>query len=127
MLSLTTAAEDLDRLYPWLEAEAAIVPKPIRHAMHVAAEEAVVNAAKHAFAPGERGRISVTLDIASGSATLVIEDTGAAFDPVAAPVPERPAALEPGGLGLILLRHYCHDIRYERAGDRNRLILRFPL
>jgi anti-sigma regulatory factor (Ser/Thr protein kinase) len=127
VLVLTTAAEDLDRLYPWLEAEAAAVPTPIRHAMHVALEEAVMNVVTHAFAPGDAGRIGVTLDVSGGSATLVIEDSGAAFNPVAAPAPERPTTLEPGGLGLILLRHYCHDIRYERAGERNRLTLRFPL
>ena len=62
--------------------------------------------------------------------TFVVEDTGRAFDPSAAPVPARPASLldaEPGGLGLTLLRHYCSDLTYERIGDRNRLTLRFPL
>jgi len=127
VLLLTTAAEDLGRLYPWLEAEAATVAEPVRHAIHVAAEEAVMNAVTHAFAPGDPGRIALSLEIAGGFATLVIEDTGHAFDPVAAPVPNRPIALEAGGLGLRLLRHYCHDIRYERAADRNRLTLRFPL
>jgi serine/threonine-protein kinase RsbW len=127
MLLLTTGPEDLDRLYPWLEAEAANLPKPVRHAMHVAAEEIVMNAAMHAFAQDDPGRIIVSLEIVNGFAALTIEDTGAAFDPIAAPVPGRFAGLEPGRLGLVLLRHYCQDIRYERAGDLNRLTMRFPL
>jgi hypothetical protein len=45
-------------------------------------------------------------------------------------VTARPASLheaEPGGLGLVLIRHYCRDISYERIGNRNRLTLRLSV
>ncbi len=130
VLHLSTDAGDLGRLYPWLDAAASSLPGAMLHGMHVVLEEAVANVAMHGFAPGERGEITVRLDLSADAASLVVEDSGRRFDPTTAPVAERPASLweaEPGGLGLVLLRHYCRDISYERTGDRNRLTLRFPL
>jgi anti-sigma regulatory factor (Ser/Thr protein kinase) len=131
-LRIGTAPGDLGRLYPWLDtqAEARHLPKTALAGMHVALEEAVMNVAMHAFAPGEPGEITVQLNTSPDAAALVVEDSGHPFDPTAAPSPERPATMSdarPGGLGLILLRHYCREISYARIGDRNRLTLRFPL
>jgi anti-sigma regulatory factor (Ser/Thr protein kinase) len=132
VLHITTAPEDLARLYSWLEtsAEACHLPKSVLQGMHIVLEEAVTNVAMHAFPPGEQGEVTIRLQAAPGAASLVVEDSGRPFDPTAAPAHHRPASLleaEPGGLGLTLLRHYCRDIGYERIGDRNRLTLRFPL
>ena len=132
VLHLGPDPADLDRLYPWLEAAAAArnLPQAVRFGMHVAAEEAVANAARHAFAPDAPGEIAVRLCDLPDAAALVVEDTGRPFDPVAAPARERPASLRdarPGGLGLTLLRHYCHDISYQRIDGRNHLTMRFPL
>jgi anti-sigma regulatory factor (Ser/Thr protein kinase) len=130
MLRLTSAAEDLARLYSWLDAAAAEqgLPATILYGMHVALEEAVANVAKHAFPPGEYGDIAVTLRREPDAALLEVEDRGRAFDATAAALPARPASLldaEPGGAGLGLIRHYCHDLRYERLDGRNRLTLCF--
>jgi len=128
VLILTPGGEDLARLYPWLDERAAArrLPKPMLHGMHVALEEAAANAAMHGF-PDE---IQVRLCCSDAAATLVVEDNGRAFDPTVVSPAARPASLaetKPGGLGLMLLRHYCADVNYERAGARNRLTLRFPL
>jgi len=120
---------DLDRLHPWLDAVTAHLPNAMRHAMGVALEEAVLNAATHGYPPDESGEITVEARTTHDGIALVVEDTGRAFDPTTVPAPEPPASLadaEPGGLGLVLLRHYCEHIRYERAGQRNRLTMRFP-
>jgi serine/threonine-protein kinase RsbW len=132
VLTISTADRDLERLYPWLDEQDAVgnLPKATTNAMHIALEEAVMNVAMHGFPPGDPGEVSVQLDVSATSASLVVEDTGRAFDPTTAADRERPANLleaEPGGLGLTLLRHYCKDIHYERVGERNRLTLRFPL
>jgi anti-sigma regulatory factor (Ser/Thr protein kinase) len=121
---------DLDRMHPWLETEINRLPASVRHAMHVVLEEAVLNVALHAFPPGDKGEIVVRLQSRPDNAVLVVEDAGAEFDPTTVPVRDRPANpldVEPGGLGLTLLRHYCEHIQYERTGDGNRLTLRFPL
>jgi anti-sigma regulatory factor (Ser/Thr protein kinase) len=132
VLRIGVALGDLARLYPWLETEAASrsIPTAVARKMHVALEEAVMNVAMHAYGPGGRGEIAIRLLTAPDAATLLIEDTGPAFDPTAAAPRPRAASIEEaqiGGLGLTLLRHHCKDIAYERAGDRNRLKLRFPM
>ncbi len=132
VLRIGVAIEDLGRLYPWLDAEAAArhVPAPTVQRMHVALEEAVMNVAMHAYGPGAEGEITIRLVASADAAAVVVEDAGPAFDPTKAEPRPRAASLDeaqPGGLGLTLLRHYCADIGYERAEGRNRLTLRFPL
>ncbi len=129
VLSIGTGPEELARLYGWLEAEAAPfgLPPALGNAMHVALEEAVLNVAMHAGAPGG---VTVRLSVSDAVAELVVEDRGEAFDPLAAAPRALPASLEaarPGGLGLRLLRHYCRDIAYAREDGVNRLRLRFAL
>lgn len=131
-LKISTEVEDFTRFFVWLEE--AMRPRDLSeefmYKMQVAAEEAVMNVAKHAFLPGEFGEFSVFLTLLPDAAVLRIEDGGRPFDPVVAPMPTRPTNLDdakPGGLGIALMRQYCPDIRYERAGGQNRLTLRFPL
>ena len=119
--------DDLARVHPWLDAETRHLPVAMRHGMGVALEEVVMNVTMHG---GSSGAITVVMVSSTDAATLIVEDSGRAFDPTAAPAQEPPTSLadaRPGGLGLILLRHYCKDISYARVGERNRLTLRFPL
>lgn len=132
VLRLSSAMEDLGRLYPWLDEAAAEadVPAALRPGMHVALEEAVANVAMHGFPDGEVGRITVRLRIEPKAAVLVVEDNGAAFDPTTAELGERPKTLaeaEPGGWGLDLIRHFCPAAAYERRGGENRLTMTFPI
>jgi serine/threonine-protein kinase RsbW len=123
-------AADLDRLHPWFDGEARDLPDPMRHRMRVVLEEAVLNAVMHGFAPGTPGEITVQLRVSPDTASLLVEDSGAAFDPTLVSERQRPTSLleaERGGLGLTLLRHFCQDISHARVGGRNRLTLRFPL
>ncbi len=132
VLRIGVALDELSKLYPWLDAEATVraIPNALTQKMQVALEEAVMNVAMHAYGPGGDGEITVRLEMPGDAATLVIEDTGPAFDPTTAterPAPTSLAEARPGGLGLKLLRHFCPDIGYERVDDRNCLTLRFPL
>jgi anti-sigma regulatory factor (Ser/Thr protein kinase) len=132
VLRISAAVEDLGRLYPWLDDAAAArnVPGATVRKMHVALEEAVANVAMHAYGPDADGEITIRLFASPDAAALVVEDAGPAFDPTSARPRPRAASIEEaevGGLGLTLLRHFCRDISYERAGGRNRLTLRFPL
>jgi serine/threonine-protein kinase RsbW len=127
---LRLCREDVDRLHPWLDATTGHLPDVIGHAMRVALEEVVLNAATHGYPAAEPGEITVEAQPSHNGITLVIEDSGRAFDPTTVPSPKRPASLAEatsGGRGLILLRHYCKHVHYERIEDRNRLTLHFPL
>jgi serine/threonine-protein kinase RsbW len=120
-------ANDLERLHPWFDAVAQHLPQAMHHGMRVALEEAVMNAATHGFPPNASGEITVKLRISPNSVALFVEDSGRAFDPTVPPAPATLIDAEPGGLGLVLLHHYCHDLTYERVVERNTLIMRFPL
>lgn len=131
MLRLDSAnADDMERLHPWFDAVAGHLPQSVQHGMRVALEEVVMNAAMHGAAGDAPGDVTVRLRIAPECALLCVEDSGRAFDPTRAPTHRQPADLleaEPGGLGLVLLHHYCHDITYQRLVQRNRVTMRFPL
>ena len=122
MLRLTTSPADLGRVYPWLDDEAADdnLSEAFLARLHVALEEAVANIMMHAQTGG------FTLEYQSDAArvTLVITDEGLPFDPILAPVAARDEA-QAGGKGLILLRHFCKDLHYERGAGVNRLTMRF--
>ncbi|MDR3521628.1 MAG: ATP-binding protein [Acidocella sp.] len=131
ILRITNALADLSRLYPWFEDAAAKLglPKPLVQKMQVAAEEAVMNVAMHAYAPGSADKIEVRLSAMQAVAELVIEDSGPEFDPLSVAEKPQPASLaeaEVGGLGMKLLKRYCPDISYARLDGRNQLKLRFP-
>jgi serine/threonine-protein kinase RsbW len=123
-------ADDIERLHSWFDAISGRLPPILQHGMRVALEEVVLNAVMHGFAPQASGEIMVGLQITLGSAVLSVEDTGHAFDPTMPRCRSQPVDLleaEPGGVGLGLLHHYCHDLTYERVDDRNRLTTRFAL
>ncbi|HQT38453.1 MAG TPA: ATP-binding protein [Acidocella sp.] len=131
VLRVTTALADLSRLYPWLEGAAARLglPHPLVQKMQVVAEEAVMNVAMHAYAPGSGEAIEIRLSAASAVAELAVEDSGPEFNPLMAAEKPRPASLvdaQPGGLGIKLVKRYCQDISYTRQNGHNLLTLRFP-
>ena len=126
----STNASEIERLHPWFDCAARNLPPVVQHGMRIALEEAVMNAASHGVVPGGQGEISVQLRIAPDCATIFVKDSGLPFDPSVSLQRVQPSSLheaEPGGLGLVLLHHFCPDINYARVGERNILTLRFPL
>lgn len=131
-IEISTKAADFTRFYAWLEAamQDFAIDDALLYKLHVVAEEAVMNVTRYAFPAGEAGICSVRLNLSPEAVALLIEDAGQPFDPVSAPVPDRPASLhdaKPGGLGITLMRQYCPEIHYARVDGHNRLTLRFPL
>jgi serine/threonine-protein kinase RsbW len=124
-----SAAADL---YAWLEGTLPrdAAPADTLARMHVALEEAVVNAVMHGFADGAAGEITVRLSLADETASLTIEDNGKAFDPTVAAEPAHARSLSdavPGGWGLALIHRFCPTAAYERKNGTNRLTMRFEL
>jgi anti-sigma regulatory factor (Ser/Thr protein kinase) len=59
--------------------------------------------------------------------TVVLEDDGVAFNPVARIPPELPCALDDckvGGLGIHLVKNLMDEVCYERRGGTNVLTLK---
>jgi serine/threonine-protein kinase RsbW len=95
--------------------------------LRLLAEEACVNVVHHAFVGRAPGELTLQVSYEDGTATIVLDDDGHAFDPGAAPRPhlDGPAdERDEGGLGWHLIRALSDDLQYQREGGRNRLTLR---
>lgn len=72
--------------------------------------------------------VSVQVDVTDNQLQLTIEDDGRPFDITsssARPIGRDLESVEPGGLGLHLIRHYANRLDYSRASGRNRVIVAF--
>jgi len=59
-----------------------------------------------------------------GIASVTVSDAGPEFDVASAPLAERPQTLadaQPGGLGILMIRSFSDDLKYERLNHRNEL------
>jgi anti-sigma regulatory factor (Ser/Thr protein kinase) len=86
----------------------------------------VTNVILYAYPKGADGLVDVEAILREHSLEFIISDSGAPFDPTAAPeadvtltAEERPI----GGLGIYLVRQLMDVVRYERQGEKNILTM----
>ena len=98
----------------------------VTDSLTLAIEEAVVNVIDYAYPEGVAGEVDIDAATTDKALIFTITDKGKPFDPTSrgevdinAGVEERPI----GGLGIHLVRQIMDDVRYERRGDKNVLIL----
>lgn len=92
--------------------------------LQLAVDEIVTNSIVHGYQEaGLTGDVSLRAEIDDRALTVVVEDTGAAFDPRSLKPPENlDAPLEErnmGGLGVYLALKAMDEFRYEHKGNRN--------
>jgi serine/threonine-protein kinase RsbW len=90
----------------------------------LALEEAVVNGLRHGHR-GDPGKdVRVTYLITAAEMRLDVEDEGPGFRPGDVPDPLAPENRDrPGGRGLLLMRHYMTEVRFNETGNCVTLIL----
>lgn len=101
------------------------VPEGAVRALELAVDEAVTNIMLYGY-PSSDGQIWISCGVEGGVVRVQVEDEGVPFDPTAAPEPdlEGDAWVRPiGGLGIHLIREMTDELRYERRGGRNILVL----
>src|SRR5437867_2286166 len=82
-------------------------------AVHLALEEAIVNAIKHGHRENTTKRVEVRYVVEPDRVLAEVADEGAGFDPDQVPDPCVAANLErPNGRGLLLMRHYMTWVRF---------------
>ena len=119
-LQLRAELAELPRLNAWVDDRvAALAPSDAEaYALRLCVEELAGNVLLH----GAAAALRVTVD--GPPLRLLVEDDGPGFDPRAVPKPVLPGSLDeaqPGGLGLLLTRHYASGLTYERVGGWNRV------
>jgi serine/threonine-protein kinase RsbW len=87
-------------------------------AVRLALEEAVVNGLKHGNAGDPAKEVRVRYRVTAEEVVAEVVDEGPGFDPDQVPDPRALENLErPGGRGLLLMRHYVTEVRYNDRGN----------
>ncbi len=97
------------------------------YAANLVLEEMVTNIVKYGYDDLARHKIQALLRVDGELATIVLEDDGHAFNPLAAPAPDigQPLAKRPiGGLGIHLVRRMADSMQYRRDNGRNILTIK---
>jgi serine/threonine-protein kinase RsbW len=89
-----------------------------RFAVHLAMEEALVNAMKHGNLRDPCKCVDVSCRLSAERVQIRIADQGNGFDPASVPDPTDDDNLEiPSGRGLMLMRCYMTTIRFNERGN----------
>jgi serine/threonine-protein kinase RsbW len=121
-IELARVKQDVDRF-----AAAHGLPPTVLADLQVSLDEVLSNIMSYSYADAATHEIFIHLRIADGALHAVIEDDGVPFDPLTVPLADVEADLSKrpvGGLGIRFIRALNDEVRYERAGNRNRLSLR---
>ncbi|GAA3433328.1 ATP-binding protein [Kutzneria kofuensis] len=119
-ITLSPMLGDFQRLADALAAFARqqSLPERQHYRMRLAAEELFANLVEHAdLSAGDR--ITVQACDLSGLVRLVVTDTAAPFDPTRCDTCPRTSPVEPGGVGLCVLRSISDRLDYRRVDDTN--------
>jgi anti-sigma regulatory factor (Ser/Thr protein kinase) len=101
--------------------------RKLAYRLRLAVDEIATNAIVHGYdTVGEEGNLIVSAEIDEGCVTIILEDTGPAYDPFDTPSPDdldQPLDdRDIGGLGVFLAVQGVDEFRYEWAGGTNRNI-----
>jgi anti-sigma regulatory factor (Ser/Thr protein kinase) len=131
-LSIRADSSEARRATTWLgeAGTAGGIPSEALWRLDVCATEALANVITHGGAGVESTPISLELAVhprdGGGEAVLTVSDAGIAFDPLKVPPKARPRTLaeaEPGGQGLIMLRHFADALDYSYRDGQNHLTI----
>lgn len=87
-------------------------------AVHLAVEEAFVNAVKHGNKMDPLKTVTVDYTVDGEKVEIAIEDQGVGFDPQSIPDPRVGENLyRPEGRGLLLMSAYMHVFEYNERGN----------
>jgi serine/threonine-protein kinase RsbW len=87
--------------------------------IHLAVEEALVNAIRHGNGSDQTKQVHVTCQLAPQHLLVEIADEGAGFDPTGVPdCTDTQNLHRPNGRGIMLMRRYMSRVQYVDGGHR---------
>jgi len=115
----------LDKFYRWVlsRLEANKFNQDDIFAVHLALEEAFLNAVKHGNKSDPSKEVKIDCSVGSDKVEISMADDGGGFDPDAVPDPRYGENLYRfEGRGLFLIRAYMHEVNFNEQGNRIRMI-----
>lgn len=89
------------------------------YGVHLALEEALVNAVRHGNRSDPTKQVDFRCYLADDRLRVEIEDEGAGFNPATLPDPTDEAFLDrPNGRGVLLIRTFMTRVDYQDRGNR---------
>ena len=127
-LAIAASGDEIRRASEWLTTalRQRDVPDPQVACLELALHEVLANVLAHGGSAARAEPIHIRIEVrkkaTTGEARVKVRDAGIPFDPTGAP--ERTPAktldeVQPGGLGLPLIRHCSDWMSYRREGGRN--------
>lgn len=102
-------------------------PAPVKKLLDMAVEEAYVNIARYAYAPGT-GPATIRVETEPDRiVAITLIDRGMPYNPLTKPDPDITLSVKKrpiGGLGVYMVKNSMDDVQYRREGDRNVLTIR---
>jgi serine/threonine-protein kinase RsbW len=115
-----------DHEKPLLDAvERAGYPAASVFAIRLAFEEAMMNAFKHGG--GKDEGVDIEISVKPERVEITVDDKGPGFDPDDVPDPLAEENIElPSGRGLMLMRQYMTEVRFNPRGNRVTMVYERP-
>ena len=133
--------DDISAAAQWVDTIAADqqFPEQLVFALQICLEELLTNVVRHGGAESSGDlsdvpipplNVEITISTSAQGVIMTVEDDGKPFDVVNAPahrIDQPLDEVQPGGLGIQLIRNFASTISYEQAGLGNRVIVEFLL
>lgn len=114
-------------------------PEQLVFALQICLEELLTNVVRHGGAKSSGDlsevpipplNVEISISIGAQRVSMTVEDNGKPFDVVNAPahrIDQPLDEVQPGELGIQLIRNFASSIAYEQTGLGNRVIVEFLL
>ena len=127
-LYIKNELEQLTRLYAFLDRQAGVykLEELLSMQIKLALEEAVTNVILYAYPDKKDQDIRIDMSCENKRLTIVITDTGIAFNPLERQEPDLTLSLEErpiGGLGIFLVKQLMTEVNYSHSDGKNILTM----
>ena len=128
-LTLGNQLDQMSRLSAFVDRLAydACMNQKTRGQIDLALDELVANVINYAYPENQPGKVRIEARLRNRVLTLVLTDSGKAFDPTAVESPDTTLDIDErpiGGLGIFLVRQTMDDVQYRRRDGKNILTLK---
>ena len=124
-LSIEAKLENMDAVLDFVNERISDYPVKIQNQIGIAVDEIFSNIARYAYHP-EVGGVAVRIAVGNDIA-IEFEDSGTAYDPLSAGVPDTTLSAEErevGGLGIFMVKKIMDSVEYRRDEGKNYLVIK---